>query len=53
MDQARCTDMTGPKIEVVAERAANSVEALLKRYDKCLDGRDGQINRRIEAAIET
>ncbi|MEV5889499.1 tyrosine-type recombinase/integrase [Nonomuraea fuscirosea] len=43
-----CVDAT-----VVAERAGNSVEVLLKRYAKCLDGRDNQINRRIEAALET
>ncbi|MEU6997189.1 site-specific integrase [Nonomuraea sp. NPDC046570] len=37
----------------VAERAGNSVEVLLKRYAKCLDGRDEQINQRIEAALKT
>lgn len=35
----------------VAARAGNSVEVLLKRYAKCLDSRDEQINRRIEAAL--
>lgn len=43
----------GVDATVVAERAGNSVEVLLKRYAKCLDGRDSQINRRIEAALET
>jgi integrase len=42
----------GVDAAVVAERAGNSVEVLLKRYAKCLDGRDSQINRRIEAALE-
>ncbi|MFC4115053.1 tyrosine-type recombinase/integrase [Nonomuraea zeae] len=42
----------GVDVAVVAERAGNSVEVLLKRYAKCLDGRDSQINRRIEAALE-
>ncbi|MBE1590515.1 GntR family transcriptional regulator [Nonomuraea angiospora] len=42
----------GVDATVVAERAGNSVEVLLKRYAKCLDGRDSQINRRIEAALE-
>lgn len=32
----------------VAERAGNSVEALLSHYAKCLDGRQGVANRRIE-----
>ncbi|MFG1877387.1 hypothetical protein ACGFIV_21320 [Sphaerisporangium sp. NPDC049003] len=35
----------------VAARAGNSVEVLLKRYAKCLDGRQEQNNRRIEAAF--
>lgn len=35
----------------VAARAGNSVEVLLKRYAKCLDGRQEQHNRRIEAAL--
>ncbi|MEU8364374.1 site-specific integrase [Nonomuraea sp. NPDC048882] len=43
----------GVDATVVAERAGNSVEVLLKRYAKCLDGRDSQINRRIEVALET
>ncbi|SEN11907.1 tyrosine-type recombinase/integrase [Nonomuraea pusilla] len=43
----------GVDATVVAQRAGNSVEVLLKRYAKCLDGRDSQINRRIEAALET
>ncbi|MER6950447.1 site-specific integrase [Nonomuraea sp. NPDC000554] len=43
----------GVDATMVAERAGNSVEVLLKRYAKCLDGRDSQINRRIEAALET
>jgi integrase len=32
----------------VAERAGNSVEVLLTRYTKCLDGRQDVANRRIE-----
>ncbi|GGJ50260.1 hypothetical protein GCM10010121_071690 [Streptomyces brasiliensis] len=32
----------------VAERAGNSVEVLLTRYAKCLDGRQEVANRRIE-----
>lgn len=32
----------------VAERAGNSVEVLLTRYAKCLDGRHDVANRRIE-----
>ncbi|MFE4822844.1 tyrosine-type recombinase/integrase [Streptomyces sp. NPDC056704] len=32
----------------VAERAGNSVEVLLSRYAKCLDGRQDVANRRIE-----
>ena len=32
----------------VAERAGNSVELLLTRYAKCLDGRQDVANRRIE-----
>ncbi|GAA3614368.1 tyrosine-type recombinase/integrase [Nonomuraea rosea] len=43
----------GVDATVVAERAGNSVEVLLKRYAKCLDGRNDQINRRIEAALQT
>ncbi|MEV0388069.1 site-specific integrase [Nonomuraea sp. NPDC050643] len=43
----------GVDATAVAERAGNSVEVLLKRYAKCLDGRDSQINRRIEAALDT
>ncbi|MEV0348652.1 site-specific integrase [Nonomuraea sp. NPDC050680] len=43
----------GVDATVVAERAGNSVEVLLKRYAKCLDGRDSEINLRIEAALET
>ncbi|GAA4193369.1 hypothetical protein GCM10022252_36180 [Streptosporangium oxazolinicum] len=35
----------------VAARAGNSVEVLLKRYAKCLDGRQDQNNRRIEAVL--
>ncbi|MEU4697391.1 tyrosine-type recombinase/integrase [Nonomuraea dietziae] len=42
----------GVDATTVAERAGNSVEVLLKRYAKCLDGRDEQINRRIEAALK-
>ncbi|MFI6637857.1 tyrosine-type recombinase/integrase [Nonomuraea fuscirosea] len=42
----------GVDATIVAERAGNSVEVLLKRYVKCLDGRDSQINRRIETALE-
>jgi integrase len=37
----------------VAERAGNSVEVLLKRYAKCLDGRHEQNNRRIEMALQS
>ncbi|MBB3728135.1 tyrosine-type recombinase/integrase [Nonomuraea dietziae] len=36
----------------VASRAGNSVEVLLKRYAKCLDGRQKQNNSKIEAALE-
>ncbi|TKK86449.1 site-specific integrase [Herbidospora galbida] len=36
----------------VAERAGNSVEVLLKRYAKCLDGQAEQINQRIEAVLK-
>lgn len=43
----------GVDATAVAERAGNSVEVLLKRYAKCLDGRDSQINRRIEAGLAT
>ncbi|MDQ0751291.1 hypothetical protein QF034_005522 [Streptomyces africanus] len=32
----------------VAERAGNSVEVLLTRYAKCLDGQQDVANRRIE-----
>ncbi|MFE4207641.1 hypothetical protein ACFRSX_10315 [Streptomyces goshikiensis] len=32
----------------VAERAGNSVEVLLSRYAKCLDGRQEVANRRVE-----
>jgi integrase len=32
----------------VAERAGNSVEVLLSRYAKCIDGRQEVANRRIE-----
>ncbi|MEW9527284.1 tyrosine-type recombinase/integrase [Microbispora sp. NPDC049125] len=36
----------------VAARAGNSVEVLLRRYAKCLDGRHHEINQRIEAALQ-
>jgi hypothetical protein len=36
----------------VAERAGNSVEVLLKRYAKCLDGHRDRNNRLIQAALE-
>ena len=36
----------------VAERAGNSVEVLLKRYAKCLDGRRERNNRLIERAVD-
>lgn len=36
----------------VAERAGNSVEVLLKRYAKCIDGRRGRNNRLIERALQ-
>lgn len=35
----------------VAERAGNSVEVLLSRYAKCLDGRQEVANRRIEELL--
>jgi hypothetical protein len=35
----------------VAERAGNSVEVLLKRYAKCLDGRQERNNRLIEQVL--
>jgi integrase len=35
----------------VAERAGNSVEVLLSRYAKCLDGRQEAANRRIEELL--
>lgn len=35
----------------VAERAGNSVEVLFSRYAKCLDGRQGIANRRIEKLL--
>ncbi|MGI5252516.1 tyrosine-type recombinase/integrase [Actinacidiphila glaucinigra] len=35
----------------VAERAGNSVEVLLSRYAKCIDGRQEVANRRIEALL--
>lgn len=35
----------------VAERAGNSVEVLLTRYAKCLDGRQDVANRRIEGLL--
>ena len=35
----------------VAERAGNSVEVLLKRYAKCIDGRQERNNRLIEQAL--
>ena len=35
----------------VAERAGNSVEVLLRRYAKCIDGRQERNNRLIETAI--
>ncbi|WP_157249719.1 tyrosine-type recombinase/integrase [Nonomuraea typhae] len=42
----------GVEPTVVAERAGNSVGVLLKRYAKCLDGRDEQNNQRIAAALQ-
>jgi integrase len=36
----------------VAERAGNSVEVLLKRYAKCLDGRQERNNRLIELVLK-
>ena len=36
----------------VAQRAGQSVEVLLKIYAKCLDGADGIMNGRIDAALE-
>lgn len=35
----------------VAERAGNSVDVLMKRYAKCLDGRHERNNRRIQKAL--
>ncbi|UNS98985.1 tyrosine-type recombinase/integrase [Streptomyces tubbatahanensis] len=35
----------------VAERAGNSVDVLLSRYAKCLDGRQELANRRVEALL--
>ncbi|MPZ61242.1 MAG: tyrosine-type recombinase/integrase [Propionibacteriales bacterium] len=35
----------------VAERAGNSVEVLLRRYAKCIDGRQDRNNRLIEQAL--
>ncbi|MET8953837.1 tyrosine-type recombinase/integrase [Streptomyces sp. NPDC004533] len=35
----------------VAERAGNSVEVLLSRYAKCIDGRQGIANRKIEELL--
>lgn len=35
----------------VAERAGNSVEFLLSRYAKCIDGRQEVANRRIEGLL--
>lgn len=36
----------------VAERAGNSVEVLLERYAKCLDGHRARNNKLIERALE-
>ncbi|OEV31205.1 integrase [Streptomyces nanshensis] len=36
----------------VAERAGNSVEVLLSRYAKCLDGRQEVANRRIQGLLD-
>ncbi len=36
----------------VAERAGNSVEVLLSRYAKCLDGRQDVANRRIDELLD-
>jgi integrase len=36
----------------VAERAGNSVEVLLSRYAKCLDGRQHVANRRIQTLLD-
>lgn len=35
----------------VAERAGNSVEVLLNRYAKCIDGRQEIANRKIEELL--
>ncbi|RBQ18370.1 site-specific integrase [Spongiactinospora rosea] len=43
----------GVDATLVAERAGNSVEVLLKRYARCLDGRQEESNRKIEAALYT
>ncbi|MEV6423357.1 tyrosine-type recombinase/integrase [Streptomyces sp. NPDC051662] len=36
----------------VAQRAGNSIEVLLSRYAKCLDGRQHVANRRIESLLD-
>ncbi|MFE6284518.1 hypothetical protein [Streptomyces sp. NPDC057877] len=41
----------GVDLTEVAERAGNSVEVLLTRYAKCLDGRQEVANRRIEELL--
>ncbi|WP_064744131.1 tyrosine-type recombinase/integrase [Actinomadura oligospora] len=35
----------------VAERAGHSVEMLLRTYAHCIEGREAEVNRRIEAAL--
>ena len=35
----------------VADRAGHSVDVLLKRYAKCIDGEEATVNRRIEDAL--
>lgn len=35
----------------VAQRAGNSVEVLLSRYAKCIDGRQEIVNRKIEQLL--
>lgn len=35
----------------VAQRAGNSVEVLLSRYAKCIDGRQEIVNRKIEELV--
>ncbi|MDX3313966.1 hypothetical protein P1S61_33860 [Streptomyces sp. ME08-AFT2] len=49
---ARRTHNAGVDPTEVAERAGNSVEVLLSRYAKCLDGRQDVANRRIAELLD-